>query len=442
MANTEHPTHHDHETRHRDESPEEIRREADETRHRIDDTLDAIEHKFNPRAMVDEAMRYWSGSPAEFTSNLGASVKHNPMPLLLIGTGIAWMMMSERRETHRYHHEPRGPQASHLHEPDPYRPGYGQGMPGYGYGPDYTEPGHREHEDASLKDKAGNVAEAAKHRAQGAAHAASAKAHEAAHSAEAKAQGAAHSASAGAQGAAHSASAKAQGAADEARYRYEEAKHRAAYAARGARERASEWGDEASYQARHMAERARYGAERARHEAYYRARRAEAGFEHMLNEQPLVLGALGVAVGALLGSLLPATRREDETIGPYRDELRHEAEAYGREQYHKAERVAQSARDAATEEAHRQNLDKQGAQAELEKGKEKAESVAEAAKEAGEAEAQRQNLGGSGGTTGSASAPAPHSGIGSGSGLGSTTSSSTSTSEPTSTQREEGPSRQ
>lgn len=91
--------------------------------------------------------------------------------------------------------------------------------------------------------------------------------------------------------------------------------------------------------------------------ARYSARQARSGFEYMLNEQPLVLGALGIALGAALGAILPATRREDELMGEARDDLLHQAKEAGAEQLHKVERMAEEAGAAAKEEGERQGLD-------------------------------------------------------------------------------------
>ncbi len=41
----------------------------------------------------------------------------------------------------------------------------------------------------------------------------------------------------------------------------------------------------------------------------------------MLDEQPLVLGAIGLAAGAVLGAMLPETEMENRTLGSARDEL-------------------------------------------------------------------------------------------------------------------------
>jgi hypothetical protein len=42
--------------------------------------------------------------------------------------------------------------------------------------------------------------------------------------------------------------------------------------------------------------------------------------DRLLHEQPLMLGAVGLAVGALIGALVPATEHEDRFIGGVRDE--------------------------------------------------------------------------------------------------------------------------
>jgi ElaB/YqjD/DUF883 family membrane-anchored ribosome-binding protein len=49
------------------------------------------------------------------------------------------------------------------------------------------------------------------------------------------------------------------------------------------------------------------------------ARRAREGFNSMLEEQPLMLGALGIIVGAAVGAMLPRTEQEDRLIGKARD---------------------------------------------------------------------------------------------------------------------------
>ena len=62
------------------------------------------------------------------------------------------------------------------------------------------------------------------------------------------------------------------------------------------------------------ADRARHGAQRTRE-----------GFEHLLQDNPMALGAMGVAAGAVLGAMLPVTRKEHEVLGEARDRLARKA---------------------------------------------------------------------------------------------------------------------
>jgi hypothetical protein len=44
-------------------------------------------------------------------------------------------------------------------------------------------------------------------------------------------------------------------------------------------------------------------------------------FHHLLDDNPIALGAMGVAVGALIGAVLPSTDVEDAHLGRIRDQL-------------------------------------------------------------------------------------------------------------------------
>jgi len=94
----------------------------------------------------------------------------------------------------------------------------------------------------------------------------------------------------------------------------------------------------ASDSTRHAADRVRYQAERAR-----------GGFSHLLQEQPLAVGAIGIALGALIAAAVPPTRREDEMLGRASDEitekLRHKAEEGYARASQVGERVAGEVKD-------------------------------------------------------------------------------------------------
>jgi cell division septum initiation protein DivIVA len=70
------------------------------------------------------------------------------------------------------------------------------------------------------------------------------------------------------------------------------------------------------------------------HEARYRAkettRRARSGFAHLLESNPLMVGAAAMAVGATIGLALPETERENEWMGEARDNLMDRAQDVAR----------------------------------------------------------------------------------------------------------------
>ncbi len=53
--------------------------------------------------------------------------------------------------------------------------------------------------------------------------------------------------------------------------------------------------------------------------------------ERFVDDNPLLVGVVGVAAGLLLGALLPRTRQEDRSIGPWADEVRDQGLRYARE---------------------------------------------------------------------------------------------------------------
>lgn len=83
----------------------------------------------------------------------------------------------------------------------------------------------------------------------------------------------------------------------------------------------------------------------------HQGQRARQYFEHTLQEQPLVLGALGLALGAILGGTLPRSQYEDRTIGEYGDRMREQAKSTAEEAKQVGTRTAEAARESATKTA-------------------------------------------------------------------------------------------
>jgi hypothetical protein len=78
----------------------EIQRDIDHTRAEMSETLEALRGRLSPGELFEQAISYVKeGGASEFTSNLGDTIKHNPVPTALIGIGLAWLMMGDSRRT-------------------------------------------------------------------------------------------------------------------------------------------------------------------------------------------------------------------------------------------------------------------------------------------------------------------------------------------------------
>lgn len=77
----------------------------------------------------------------------------------------------------------------------------------------------------------------------------------------------------------------------------------------------------------------------------------KAQFDHALKQQPLVLAALGIALGAVLGASLPTTRKEDELLGEASDSAVSKVKTKGEDAYAAArDSVADAMRSKAESE--------------------------------------------------------------------------------------------
>lgn len=135
-----------------------------------------------------------------------------------------------------------------------------------------------------------------------------------------------------------------------------EARHRAEEAATELRTRADETMTEARERAGELAGEVQERAQEVTHEAQRRARRARGRLETMIDENPLAMGAVALAIGAAIGMALPSTRQEDRIMGEARDTLVHRAEEMAEDTMGRVEQVAEEAERTAEEEARRQDL--------------------------------------------------------------------------------------
>jgi len=365
-----------------------LAREAEERRSHLDTTLDQLKDRFSPGQIVDEVAGYLrNGQGAEMVGNLNRQVRDNPLALGLIGAGAAWLLLgqgvretgsrylasddrdrrtdnrgwstdrdwsdrgSARRDwsTDRWEDDDRdnrfegaGPVSAGSTRgvtSGPY-PGGSQGKPGTGVS------------DKGIGDRL---------------------------------SAAGSSVSAGVSGVGDSLSSAGSAVGDAAR----SAGDRISSAASSASDSASRYAHDAR-DAAYQAGRAGYrGASYAGERFSEYGRRAQRGFLDTLQEEPLILGAVAVAIGAAIGAALPSTRTEDEWLGETRDRLRDEAMGYGRETLDKATNIAERAFQAGDEEAGRQGLKPEGQGDTL---AEKVSAVAGAAVDTAKQEAKKEGL--------------------------------------------------
>ena len=203
--------------------PDQILAEIDRTRGEMDRTLTAIEHRLTPGQLVDQGIDYLRHSGAnEFVQNLGGTAKQNPMPLALVGIGLAWLMALGRQPAQRGYDQSSSP-ASGIRE---------------------------------------------------------------------KASGMLHGAS----------------------ETLSSAKGTVSDTLGSVRERASGVGESAKEQ----------------------WQRARGGIDYLVHEQPLALGAIGLAIGAVLGAAAPRTRVEEQMMGDTARNLTEKAKEVGSQQLEKA----------------------------------------------------------------------------------------------------------
>jgi len=77
---------------------EQLEQEAEIARTNLAADLDELRHRITPGQIADEVVDYARDTPiAEFGRNLVRDLRDNPLPLLLIGAGIAWAIFNSSR---------------------------------------------------------------------------------------------------------------------------------------------------------------------------------------------------------------------------------------------------------------------------------------------------------------------------------------------------------
>lgn len=280
-------------------SPADIERDAERVRAEIADTAEHLKAKISPGQLMDEVVDYFkAGDANQFVGNLKRQVRDNPLALGLIGGGLAWLMM--------------GSGTPSLSRPS------SSGYRGTGR-PTSTDFASTDYDTSSASTLSG--------------------------SASSRASTGSHSST--------STLDKASGALGASADAVTRTAHDAADSA------AAAWGsvrDTASHGLSDASEGLSHAADRVG-EAGMRVRR---NVVDVLDREPLVLGAIGLAVGAAIAAMLPTTRTEERYLGDASQKAQDRAKDVLSEGYEKAKHVADDAYSAAKAEVKTQIDDKGG----------------------------------------------------------------------------------
>ena len=284
-------------------SSTEIESDIRETRSRMDETLDQLGDRLTARSLLNSALDWWesksvgarSGGAAKDTyQTVARHVKENPIPALLVGAGLAWIIIdattSDDEET--------GSNTGAI----PYR-GTRRGWVG-GYDPsEYLSGNQTETPEGD------------------------------------------------------------HGFAESAKGKLENAKEAVSEVVGAAKEKVANLSDTTTQAAENVVGRARQVYQEGRSTARNIGHRVEGGYhssaeqlENAMEEYPLAVGIGFAALGALIGVLLPRTRREDELLGEQSDQLVKATKEKGQELLERGKVVAQRVGDSALEEARQQGI--------------------------------------------------------------------------------------
>lgn len=282
--------------------------EVDRNRADLSRTLNAVEEKFSPDRLLRQTVEYLQHNGSDVARSFGRSLKDNPVPLLLTGVGIAWMMASSSsagrsggmRNDNRSDHR-----SSYRDDFDnDYRDDYRRDF-GADYRSDYGDDSYA-FSDSMETEGLGSVSSGSSWDEGRDASTVPASAYESDY-----------------------------GSTGERNWRNRASEARAALSTRVGRLRQD--AGESSEDWQHRVERSMREIQHAAYTAGRRARQQGRELGDWFQEQPLAAGALGVAVGAMLGSMLPSTRTEDRLIGDRADAVRDYAGERASTMAHQAE---------------------------------------------------------------------------------------------------------
>jgi ElaB/YqjD/DUF883 family membrane-anchored ribosome-binding protein len=351
------------------EENDAIRADISQTRRRMDDTLDRLADRFRPRHLLNDLLDFWQtrrgrrgdrdlpdviqAKARKAGRALSHQIRDNPMPSILLGAGLAWLIYDRTRPDQ----EPRSYSPPEFEEDMDETYGAEASYPA-----SYPQPHYAESEYE---------------------------------------QGAYGSTSGGSTGQTDAAGEKAERFAGEARRRIRQRGRQLRERAGEMRERASERGHRMRERLGESGHKIRERAAEMRHEVQDRVRqgyqhtqervmenyqRAQENLKVTAERHPLATGAACMGFGLMIGFLLPKSAREDEWFGEKSTEMKERVKDAGQDLITRGKHVAQTAAQAAQSEAERQGLTPEHL-------KESVKSVGQEARQAARKSAEEEGIG-------------------------------------------------
>lgn len=358
----------------RQESSEEIRSNIRRTRRRMDETLDELGERLHPKHLLDDAIDYFKHRPKGSgrarkrakgaASRAGRAVAHqvkgNPLPSMLIGAGIAWLIADQLRSDDEEAVWEEGELYDPLLDEDFYA------THGYVEDADFVGPAPSESAIGEYSDELELTAPNPTVEVD-------------------EGEGRGENWGDQAQHAKEHVSATSHAAAEKARAIKEQAKARAAHAQNQIKGSISEAKQRARLRAlamRREAEDRWHGAREKSRRAY---QRSEETFMDLVETHPLSMGVGFLAMGVLAGLALPSSRPERHWMGETSRAVRRYAKATGEEMYDRSKETAGHTKVEVAEQLHAQELTPHDL-------KDKAKHVYREAVHAGKATAKEEGL--------------------------------------------------
>ena len=267
---------------------ERLERETEQTRAQLEQTLGELRARMSPGQLLDQASDYFRNSGGRtYLHNLREEVVHNPIPITLIGAGIAWLALSGAMG--------RGNGRGHQGRSDMARD-WGRTA---GVADDLAHGGHG----PSAMQRAKDTAQSWAHQAGDAISDTEEHWRERAEDIGDRVSTAYDETVGGARR-------TAEGWTDQARSTAHEARDALRQGADSVRERAGELYERTAGGFRRVTRKASDYGRTARD-----AVRPDGALLNFCREQPMLVAGLGVAFGAALAAMIPASRVEREAMG-------------------------------------------------------------------------------------------------------------------------------